>query len=368
MVYFANLSEVLANHQHLIGALNYACSIQERDARDAIAMANLQPNERVLDLGCGGARVTAAAKRAVGGGLVVGLDGVQGFLDVDATAHLRSHGFTVAPAGKAPRQVHLVKGSVTDGAIRNLLANKTGQPAVYDAIFLLHVFETIPPSQRRQTLQSIKRMLAPGGRIIMNMSARFGNAGTMAIGNPQVPVQFRVGDFTEAPGSFVVASMKLENGTVQLPDGRTTLLRKPVAACQVSPDRLWGIAVEQAQAAATDVGLRVVQQENISKGNNHGLPPRTQSPPASELRNMTEAQLDDRFRIVPGFHCWGRACEHVAKLRDPAILQLPSATRDHQIVISLQKQVEKVQSMITANPGPYQFDHAQVGVLVELRV
>jgi SAM-dependent methyltransferase len=367
MVYFANLSELRAHHQDWIGMLNYACTAQEPDARAAITMANLQPNERVLDLGCGGARVTAAAKRAVGGGLVVGLDGVQGFLDVDAAAHLRDHGFTVAPAGPTARQVHLVKGSVTDGAIRNLLANKTDHPAVYDVIFLLHIFETIPPSQRRQTLQSMKRMLAPGGRIIMNMSARFGNAGTMAIGDPQVPVQFRVGDFTEAPGAMLIASMEPENGTVQLPDGRTTVVRRPWFACQVSPDRFWGIAAQQAQAAAAHVGLRVVQQQNISKGSEQGLPPRTQSPPALELQNMTEAQLEERCRIMPGFHCWGRTCEHVAKLRNPGISQRPSATRDLQIVISLQQQVARIQ-FIAKGDAESQFDHTQVGVLVELRV
>lgn len=174
MVYlFFTLAQVRAAYQHLVGKANYVSHDQTPDALLAIQMAQLQPGESVLDLGCAGGKITALAKQTVGNGLVVGLNGVPGFLSIDATACFASHGLTVAPAGDPAQRFHLIKGSVTDGNICKHLASATGKPACYNVIFLVHVFETVPPEQRCSLLKRLKGMLAPGSRMVVSMSARF---------------------------------------------------------------------------------------------------------------------------------------------------------------------------------------------------
>ena len=225
MVYFSTLAEVRVAYQHLVGKANYVSHDQTPDALRAVQMAQLQPGESVLDLGCAGGKITALAKQAVGSGLVVGLDAVAGFLTVDATAHLASYGLTVAPAGAAAQRVHLVKGSVTDGNIRNHLASATGEPACYDVVFLVHVFETVPPEQRCNLLRRLKSMLAPGGRIVMSMSARFTNE-TIAGPELGLPVQFRSTPYTEAPSSFLITTLS-QDCTETTADGAVVPARVP---------------------------------------------------------------------------------------------------------------------------------------------
>jgi SAM-dependent methyltransferase len=129
----------------------------------------------VLDLGCARGKIAALAKQAVGSGLVVGLDGVLGFLAVNAMAYLASYGLTVAPASDLAQRVYLVKGNITDGNISKHLALMTSEPACYNVIFLVYVFKTIPPKQRCSLLKRLKGLLTPGGCIVISMSARFTN-------------------------------------------------------------------------------------------------------------------------------------------------------------------------------------------------
>ena len=129
----------------------------------------------MLDLGCARGKIAALAKQAVGSGLVVGLDSVLGFLAVDATAYLASYGLTVAPAGNLAQRVHLVKGNITNSNISKHLALITSEPACYNVIFLVYVFETIPPEQRCSLLKRLKGLLTLGSCIVISMSARFMN-------------------------------------------------------------------------------------------------------------------------------------------------------------------------------------------------
>jgi hypothetical protein len=96
------------------------------------ALANLQPGERVHDLGTGAGDVLATAKTAVQGGLCVDIDAVQGFLDVDVPTRLARSRLTVAPAGKDTEKGYLVKGSVADGALLNLIAACTMPANLHD--------------------------------------------------------------------------------------------------------------------------------------------------------------------------------------------------------------------------------------------
>lgn len=151
-------------------------------------MANLQPRERVLDLGIGSRSGLAASKIAVENGLCVGVDTIPEFLKVDV----------LAPAGANNMKIYLIKGNMTDGALPKTIWDCTGvpakQPLYFNVIFLLNVFNTIPPAQRQQTLQGLKGMLVENGCIIRSVSARFGTPN-----NAQGIVQFSSNNLTEAP-------------------------------------------------------------------------------------------------------------------------------------------------------------------------
>jgi SAM-dependent methyltransferase len=138
-------------------------------------MAQLQLGKSVLDLGCAGGKIAALAKQAIGSRLVVGLDGVPGFLAVNATAYLASYSLTVAPAGDLAQRVYLIKGNITNSNISKHLALITSKPACYNVIFLIYVFKTIPPKQRCSLLKRLKGLLTLGSYIVISMSARFTN-------------------------------------------------------------------------------------------------------------------------------------------------------------------------------------------------
>jgi hypothetical protein len=116
----------------LTGKVEYLISSFAPDTRLAIDMANLQPGERVHDLGTGAGEVLATAKTDVQGGLCVGIDAVQGFLDVDVPTRLARSRLTVAPAGKDTQKGYLVKGSVANGALPNLIAACTMPANLHD--------------------------------------------------------------------------------------------------------------------------------------------------------------------------------------------------------------------------------------------
>jgi SAM-dependent methyltransferase len=377
MVYFSTLAQVRVANQHLVGKANYLSHNHTPDALHAVRMACLQDGESVLDLGCAGAKITALAKQAVGSGVVVGVDGVAGFLNVDATAHLASSGLTVAPTGTQLQRVHLVKGSVTDGNLQNLLASATGEPACYNVIFLIHVFETIPPEQRCNLLRRLNGMLAPAGRIIISMSARFTNK-TIAGPDLQLPVQFRSSPYTEAPGSFLVTTLS-SDCSVTTADGTAAPARVPCCMVQTAPGWLWDIAIEQAQAAATHTGLRLIQTAPLS-AHDFGLPHIPDLLPSAVLAAMTPSEITDWMGLQPlaGYQHWGNLFEALARHLTPQWDSISLEQRSYVLVDIIQQEVLQTCGCLQHNARKmlragveHSFHvaaHNQLAVLVELRV
>ena len=375
MVYFSTLAQVRAAYEPLVGKANYVSHDQTPDALLAVQIAQLQPGESVLDLGCAGGKIAALAKRAVGSGLVVGLDGVPGFLTVDASAHLASYGFTVAPAGGPAKRVHLVKGSVTDGNICRHLASATGEPASYSVIFLVHVFETIPPEQRSSLLQRLKSMLKPAGRIVISMSARFTDE-TVASPELQLPIQFRTAPYTEAPGSFLVTTLS-QSCSETTADGTVVPTRIPRCIVQTAPRQLWDAATKQAQAAALHVGLRLVQANRLG-AHDFGLPQTGDVPPAQLLARMTASEMRSWIDQQPlaDHQDWSLLFEALARLSTPGWVSLPKERRDYIIVDTVQQVVAEIcgrmqrrarQTLEAGQRGCDMAAHNQLAVLVELR-
>jgi hypothetical protein len=110
-----------------------------------------------------------------------------------------------------------------------------GAPQRFDCVFALHVFTTLPAHQRRQALVDLRRLLSSGGRLIVNMSARF-SPNPPAPAAAGLPVQFQTTLFTEAPGSTILTAFRA--GTpIQVPRGIPSLARKDVTvALQVALD------------------------------------------------------------------------------------------------------------------------------------
>jgi ubiquinone/menaquinone biosynthesis C-methylase UbiE len=375
MVYYSRTAEVRQAFEPMVGKYEYLTTSLAPDARQAVQMANLQRGQRVLDLGTGGGSVIAAAKVAVQAGLCVAVDAVPGFLDVDARHHLAQRGLQVAPEGSSTKQVHLVRGSVTDGNLRKHLEQHVGQPAQFDVIFAIHVFHTIPPAQRRQALQTWKRMLAQGGRLILTMSARFTPSPLSSI---QGPLQFSSAGGTEAPGSYVVIANSIHSN-VQVADGSLQRARHIIAAVQVAPNRLWQVAQAQSVAAAQDVGLRVASTRNIGRGDTHNLPLTASSPPPAQLASLPALTAWMQARTVAGRQCWGRWCEALASFLKPGWNSRVGSQKDFLLVEALQefvggqiKNVDEQRARILAQSPQTQSanvaESSQVGVLVELQV
>lgn len=378
MVYYSNVAEVRAAFQPMVGKAEYLSSSFAPDARLALQMASLRPSDRVLDLGTGCGEVIAAAKISVRDGLCVGLDAVEGFLNIDVPHRLARSGLTVAPAGSDAEKVHLIKGSVTDGALPNLIQQRVGQQQPkFDVIFALHVFNTIPPNQRRQALLTWKRLLADGGRMIVSMSARFGpNSGSI-----QGPAQFfTTTPLTEAPGCVVVISNSIHS-TIQSADGTLLPERIIIAATQQAPDRLWQAARQQSQQAASAVGLRVINSHDIGKGNLLGLTHTVSSPPQATLDVMLPDKIMEwmNAQTIAGHQCWGRVHEALVRRITQGRNTMPADRRDMELVDALQRFSQKtiqnideqraqIQAAKLLNASPNVAEHHQLGVLVELRV
>jgi len=113
-------------------------------AQDLVAMAALQPGERVLDVACGTGVVTRQAAQAVGTtGQVMGLDINDGMLQVART---------VAPPVGAPM-------TWRHGSVMALPFPE----ASFDVVLCQWGLEFFP--DRAQGLREMARVLAPGGRV-----------------------------------------------------------------------------------------------------------------------------------------------------------------------------------------------------------
>lgn len=379
MVYYETAADIRADNASLVGRANYLSFEQSVDIQSAFDMAKLQPGEKVLDLGCAGGRLTTMAKKAVGSGLVVGLDIVPGFLATDAPDLFAESGLTVAPAGTLEQQVHLVLGDVTDSGIANILESATGQPSSFNVIFLIHVFDTVLPKRRRILLKRLESMLAPGGRMIVSMSARFTDQSDGL--ELQLPIQFRNTPHAEAMGGVTFmkhySPLILFPGLKEKPPGcSASPVQRPECIVRTGTDRLWDAATEQAEAAAEDVGLRLVQTARIGASDwalehhKHGISPEQLARMnTSELQEWVENQANFGFRPVQD------VMEALAHRQTAGWASLSQELRDYALAESIREIylpiIEKGQVIaradVLAGRSSVLPTHAQVGVIAELQ-
>ncbi|KAF2193627.1 S-adenosyl-L-methionine-dependent methyltransferase [Zopfia rhizophila CBS 207.26] len=255
MVHYTTSAAVRNAFDPLVGIYEWATFDQAPDADKLIEHAGLVAGESVLDLGTGSGRVIIRAKRRVGSALCVGLDCVPGFVDTDAPANIQASGFSPSPDAPASVRINLVRGNVTDGALPNLLRQQLGVPSnpTFNVITGLHVHNTIRPDAQVQALQTWKRLLAPGGRMVISFSALING--------------------TECPASVTLIETPVPFQTQLLNTGQSVINRRIVAQKKIAPSAMWDICKQQVRDLAHRAGLKVVgQMHNIGGENVHNLP------------------------------------------------------------------------------------------------
>jgi trans-aconitate 2-methyltransferase len=122
------------------------------------------PNERILDLGCGTGRLTVELFAAISEGLVVAVDRSESMLEEASARHVWHRGPHPIDAEKLPARIHLVR---ADGL--HLPFADT-----FDAVLSTATFHWI--LDHDLLFASVYRSLVPGGRIV----AQCGGAGNLA--------------------------------------------------------------------------------------------------------------------------------------------------------------------------------------------
>lgn len=116
--------------------------------RRALAIACLAPGERVLDVGCGTGVLTRLAAEAVGPtGAAIGIDPAPDMIRVALDNATRL-------GNRARFQL---------AAVENL----PFADASFDAVFASAMVHHLPPATKRAGLREIRRVLRPGGRLIV---------------------------------------------------------------------------------------------------------------------------------------------------------------------------------------------------------
>jgi len=111
-------------------------------------IADLQPGNVVLDVGCGtGALLLAAAQRI---GPVAALYGI------DAAPEMVSH-------ARRKAEAHQVQLEVVEGSADRL----PYPPASFDAVFCTLTLHHLPASMRDAAIREMRRVLRPGGRVVI---------------------------------------------------------------------------------------------------------------------------------------------------------------------------------------------------------
>lgn len=180
------------------------------------------PGERILDIGCGTARLTAELLEQVGHGLVVALDRSASMLEEAADQHGAPmpgpHAVDVSPP-----HLHFVRG---DGVALPFVD-------AFDAVFSTATFHWI--ADHDALFSSIERALAPGGRLVAqcgggpNLASLLSRARRL-MASPQYATHFVNWDdpwnFADVPttmarlrrAGFTAIDVSLEPAPTTLPD------------------------------------------------------------------------------------------------------------------------------------------------------
>lgn len=135
--------------------ISYAA--HQSDLQSAIALARLKPGHNVLDLGCATGSLALMAKAIVSSGRVVGMDISSELLRVARTkASMCNQG-----------GVEFVEGDITSWQKLQHLHRK-GLPR-FDVIFCIWVLSNVPAADRRAAIGCWLRLLAPGGRLVLEL-------------------------------------------------------------------------------------------------------------------------------------------------------------------------------------------------------
>jgi SAM-dependent methyltransferase len=370
MVVYATQSEIEAACSSSVGTHDYVHFHYRPHTAQAILVAQLQLGQSVLDVGAGAGRFIAAAKKRVQHGHCVAVDAVQGFLDEDLPFTLSCNELAVAPDGTLATQVHCIRANLTHNDFADRIPKPEGSR--FDCIAAIDVFTTLAPGQRLPALVTLRRLLKPGGRLLVNLCPFF-LAPSDPAGASNVPVQFSAGaGFTEAPGCVMVVEWRNDGRGAMTPRGRFPD-KAIVQAMQIAPDYLWQVARVQGRQAAEHAGFAVDRCIDIGKADHYGLHNQPPSPPKHELEALTFEELSESVTRRPAYGtrvCIGRA------LHELFLSYWPDPRTDRNLVLQLQQlgrvEEERVRDQLQYRPANAPVDHVQVehvnvGVLMVLR-
>ncbi|KAG9185006.1 hypothetical protein G6011_08069 [Alternaria panax] len=183
--------------------------------------------------------------------------------------------------------------------------------------------------------------------------------------NAGVPILFRVGNYTEAPGSVVVFRCQ---GTINTPRGPDIPQKVVFASLQTSPNQLWTSSAQQAHEAADAAGFAVHSCLAIGKGSAFGLPTLSGSQDQATLHAMPSQELLRWLQpteLQQGYKCVGRAV-FTCVSRVPAFPASQSiAAQEGFFVMRAQQLVQTFVQAFSPSQGR-SAEYDQVGSLVKL--